>query len=67
MRYFRSDDLDRDLRAAARAQQDWEDSLPQCEHCGTFIDDYVYEIDNELLCRECMEEKYKRNAEDYVK
>lgn len=67
MSYFRSDDLDRDLRNCAMAQQEWEDSLPKCERCGESIDDYVWEIDDEILCENCARVKYRRDAEDYVR
>ncbi len=62
MSYFRSDDLDRDLRNCAKEQQEWEDSLPRCECCGEPIDDYVWEIDEEILCEDCAREKYRRSV-----
>ena len=63
MTYFRSDDLDRDLRNCAKAQQEWEDSLPHCDCCGEFIDDFVWEIDDEILCEDCAKEKYRRSVD----
>ena len=63
MTYFRSDDLDRDLRNCAKAQQAWEDSLPHCDRCGEFIDDFLWEIDGEFLCDDCAKEKYRRSVD----
>ncbi len=44
-----------------------EDRLPQCECCGEAInDDDYYEIDNEILCEDCMKKRYKKRTEDFV-
>ena len=67
MSVFRSDDLDRDLAAWEREQQEWEDSLPRCERCGEPQDTSLYEIDDEILCLDCVVEKYRRDVEDYLK
>jgi formylmethanofuran dehydrogenase subunit E len=62
---FRSDDPIRDFAKWEREQQAWEDSLPRCDSCGEPVDDYVFDIDGEVLCIECMIAKYRRDAEDY--
>lgn len=67
MSMFLSEDLDADIRRRDQEQQDWEDSLPHCERCGDPIDDYVWLIDDEILCEGCAAKKYRRNAEDYVR
>ena len=67
MSVYRSDNPDFDFRQWEREQQEWEDSLPRCEGCGEPIDDYVYEIDGQILCLDCVNEKYRRDAEDYVR
>ena len=67
MSYFRHGDplddfdrLDRELRRR-------EARLPKCEKCGHVIyDEYCFEIDNEILCEECMVERYRKNTEDLV-
>ena len=63
MSVFRSADLDADIRAWDKAQQDWEDGLLHCESCGQPLDDYMWEIDGEILCEDCAREKYRRRAE----
>ena len=67
MGVHRSDDLDRDLAAWQKEQQEWEDSLPTCDCCGEKVDDYVFDIDGEILCIQCVIDKYRRDAEDYVR
>lgn len=67
MSIFRSADLDADIRRRDKEQQDWEDSLPHCEKCGCAIDDYVWEIDDEILCEDCAADKYRKSAEDYLR
>ena len=60
---YSNDDLDRALAAYEKAQQEWEDSLPHCERCGEPIDDYVWEIDDQILCEDCAREKYRRSVD----
>ena len=67
MSVYRSCNPDFDLKRWEREQQEWEDSLPRCECCGEPIDDYVFDIDGEILCIECMIAKYRRDVEDYVR
>lgn len=39
---------------------------PKCDRCGEHIqDDFCFVIDSEILCEECMIEKY-RKAVDFV-
>ena len=67
MSVFRSADPERDLAAWQKEQQEWEDRLPCCDKCGEKVDDYVYDIDGEILCIECMIAKFRRDVEDYLK
>lgn len=67
MSVFRSDDPARDFSNWEREQQEWEDRLPRCERCNEPVDDYVFDIDGEILCIECMIAKYRRDAEDYLR
>lgn len=67
MGVFRSGDPVADFARWDKAQQAWEDSLPRCECCGEPIDDYVWQIDDLILCGECAREKYRQSVEDYVR
>ena len=66
MSVYVSSDPDADFVRRDREQQEWEDSLPHCECCGDPIDDYVWEIDDEILCDECAKAKFRRDVEDYL-
>ena len=54
MSVHRSGDPLFDFAMREREQQEWEDSLPCCERCKEKIDDYVYDIDGEILCIQCI-------------
>ena len=67
MSYFRNGDPLSDFARLDRAEQDYTESLPQCEKCGCAIDDdYYFEIECEILCESCMAERYRRRTEDFV-
>lgn len=67
MSIYRSDDPMRDFSKWEKEIQEWESSLPRCDSCKEVLDDYVYDIDGEILCIECMIAKYRRDVEDYVR
>lgn len=67
MSYFRTDDPLRDFDRYDAAMAAREARLPQCEKCGEYIHDDVYfEIDNEILCEECMRDRYERSIADWL-
>ena len=38
----------------------WLKSLPHCEDCGEPIqDEYYYNLDGEILCEDCMKDRYR--------
>lgn len=42
--------------------------LPKCDFCGEEIqDEYLYEIDGELYCEECMMEHFRKSTEEYMR
>lgn len=63
--FYRCEDaaLDWDLYCA-----DQEEDLkryPKCCMCGNPItDDYLYEIDGEMYCEDCMEDTFRVDTED---
>mgnify|MGYP007037194154 CR=1 FL=1 len=67
MSVYRSDDPARDLVQWQKEQQEWEDRLPHCDNCNEVVDDYVFDIDGEILCIECMIAKYRRDVEDCLR
>lgn len=69
MSYFRHGDPLDDFDYLDRRQAEAEARLPVCEDkkCHKRIDeDFYYEIDNEILCEECMKRRYRRSTEDLV-
>lgn len=66
MRFY-TDDAERDFARWDMEQARREARLPVCECCGEVIhDDDYYEIDNEILCEECMKDKYMKSTEDFI-
>jgi formylmethanofuran dehydrogenase subunit E len=66
MRFY-TDDPARDFDRWDMEQARAEARLPVCECCGEVIhDDNYFEIDNEILCRECVEDKYMKSTEDFI-
>lgn len=57
-----------DLFEAHEAEQErWLDKLPRCSECGEAIqDEYLYEINGELVCPDCMEENHRKWVDDYI-
>lgn len=64
---FRSDDPERDfLKDDTRKEAELE-KMPVCTYCGQHIqDDYLYEINDELICEECLKDNFRKNVEDYI-
>ena len=52
---------------AHEAKQDkWLEQLPECEHCGkTIQDDFYYEINDAVLCEDCLNDNYRKRTEDF--
>ena len=40
---------------------------PLCSYCcDPIFDDYLYEINDEVICEECLNENFRKNVEDYM-
>lgn len=43
------------------------DRLPKCSECGEAIQsEHYYEINDEPICPECMDENHRKWVDDYV-
>ncbi len=43
------------------------EQLPECTFCGNHIlDDYLYEIDGDYYCEECMKELFRKSVDDIM-
>lgn len=41
------------------------DNLPECAECGCKIqDEYLYEINDEYICEECLKDNHRKLVED---
>ena len=67
MSYY-SDDPAMDFLRHDREQEARLFRCPQCENrrCGKLIqDEFYFEIDGEVLCEGCMQDRYMRRTEDF--
>lgn len=48
-------------------EEEFEERLPVCCCCDNPInDDFLYEIDGDLYCEECMKDEFRRLTEDFM-
>lgn len=69
MSYFRTDDPERDFDRLDMEQARKEERLPVCEEkkCRKRINgDFYFEIDGEILCESCMNNRYRKYTEDNI-
>lgn len=66
MSYFRCGDPDDDFRRQDMEQARYEARLPKCEKCGVRIYEHYFEIENEILCEDCMNATYRKDADDFA-
>ena len=64
---YYSDDPARDFDRWDMEQAKYEARLPVCDCCGeTINDDFYWEIDDEILCADCMNERFRKYTDDYA-
>ena len=62
----RADPLD-DFRAYDAHISAELDKLPRCSYCDNPIqDDFCYEINDELVCKKCLNEHHRVDVENYI-
>lgn len=67
MSYFRRGDPEDDFDRLDALQAAYHERLPKCEKCkNTIEEEDYYEIDDEILCEECMKEKYGKSCHEYA-
>lgn len=60
------DNLDRFERYDAEQQRQLQ-KLPVCSYCGEpVLDDFLYLINDEIMCITCLNEFFRKDIEDYV-
>lgn len=61
-----SDNYDKWVEHEAEQQRRLE-MLPQCETCGEHIqDDYYFEINDAVICWECLKAHHRKRTEDFI-
>lgn len=57
-----------ELHARYEAEQQRElDKLPKCDCCGeTITDDFLFDIDGTLYCEDCLNDSFRKPADDYI-
>lgn len=41
--------------------------LPKCDYCGEPIgDDYLYDLDGDIICKSCLNDHFRKSVEDYI-
>ena len=64
--FYRTDDPLADFNRWDAEQQAALDKLPKCTECDEPIqDEHCYEINDELICEQCLNENHKKWTEDY--
>ena len=64
---FYTDDPVKDFDRYDEEQTTKFKQLPLCSYCcDPIIDDYLYEINDEVICEGCINEIFRKNVEDYI-
>lgn len=65
--FYRTDDPAADFDRFDAEQQKALEKYPKCSMCDEYIqDDYLYEINDEVVCEECINQNFRKNVEDYI-
>lgn len=64
---YRTDDPDRDFDRWDAEQARALDKLPVCYECGEPIqDDFCYQINDEIICEECLNHSFRKVTTDLM-
>ena len=64
---FRTDNPVADFHRYDAEQEAALEKRPKCSECSEHIqDEHYFDIHGKLYCEECMNEKYRKDIEDYV-
>lgn len=65
--FHRTDNPVKDFEKYDAEQQKELEKLPVCSHCDEPIqDEHYYEINDEVVCEECLEQNFRKSVDDYV-
>lgn len=63
MSYFRTGDPLDDFNRLDREQSEWEQQLPECDHCGRKITEHYYLINGDNVCPDCLDNEFRKDVE----
>lgn len=65
--FYKTDDPVRDFERHDAEQEAARELLPICEECeGRIEDDFLYNINDCLICEECLNKHYRKRTTDYI-
>lgn len=65
--FYRTDDPAADFDRWDAEQEAELEKLPVCSYCDLPIqDEYFYEINDEVICEECLNQNFRKSVDDYV-
>ena len=65
--FYRTDDPAADFDRYDAEQQKQLEKCPKCSMCDEHIqDEHYYEINDEVICEECLNDNFRKSVEDYV-
>lgn len=66
--FYRTDDPAADFDRYDAEQQKQLEKCPKCSMCCEYIqDEHFYEINDEVICEECIKDNFRKNVEDYIR
>ncbi len=62
----RTDDPVRDSLRYQSDLDDWEARLPKCDLCGEPVDTFLFNVDGDFLCEDCMISALRISVDDLM-
>lgn len=64
---FRTDDPLDDFRRKDAQESAWLQRRPVCDYCHEPIqDDFLYDINGEFICENCLDRFFRKDTEDFI-
>ena len=64
--YF-TDDPVADYERYSAEKEEALRKLPKCDYCNKPIeDDYLYDLEGDIICESCMNKHFRKHTEDYM-
>ena len=65
--YYKTDDPATDYERYEAELESARELLPECEECGEKIeDDFLFDINDCLICEECLNKHFRKHTTDYM-